>query len=81
MITQCALRHSGGIIPFDGPPTLSKAQDVCIEAGVDFHIVEPGFVTESGVFMTRVEAGVHALACKQTTRLATPPYLSWSDLS
>ncbi len=80
MITQCAVRTPESIAPVEAPGTVSQQQDACLVHGLEWPEAEAGFLTESGVFMTCTEAAVHALECKQITRLATPPYLSWSDL-
>lgn len=82
MITQCAVRTPQGILPVDAPGTVAQAQDACAAAGADYHDAEVGFLTQSGVFMSRTSATLHAHECGQLRGTGIQPghYLSWSDL-
>lgn len=81
MITQCAVRTPEGIAPVEAPATVSQQQDACLAHGLEWTEAEAGFLTASGVFLALDEAAVHAVECGQVKTIATPPYLSWSDLS
>lgn len=41
---------------------------------------EQGFVDEYGIFLNRIEAAEHALACGQVAKLSRPPELFSEDL-
>ena len=77
MIKSSAIRKEGKI--YTGKRHCDIINDYSYPFGF-FKFCEQGFVTDKGIFLDRVEAGEHALECKQIKKLSWGKNLYSEDL-
>ena len=85
MIHAAAIRHmvDGTIYTLPRPkrhPDIIWHIDQTRPGGFKHCDMTQGFLTHEGVFLNRIDAGIHALACGQIPKLHVLPQLYTEDL-